>query len=502
MNDKKHVVVESDMNPPSSPSSPERTQGRLATTDKDGLNSKPNIPLPPTVVKPKPKKAPELPIYDRRNWLIHLLYIRKEYEQCKKIIKEQLAETNGSSEYAVYVHALILRLEGKIQESLELFQTCTILNRKNVINYKQVARSLFLLARHKAALDVYVETEKMSPGDWEIAHNKGLCYMYLKELDKAKDCLKEAISLNNNELSYILLGKVFLAEGNVDMAIDIYKKAVEISPENVELSSTLGLLYLQIGDFQKGFVSLGNSITFDPTNSRAILAAGSMLQLHSDFDVALTKYRIVAQQTPQSGPLWNNIGMCFFGKKKYVAAISCLKRANYFAPFDWKILYNLGLVHCSMQQYASSFHFLSAAISVRPRMAQLFMLLGVVLNHLDDKTNAKQAYLQAIQLDDKDPMISLNYSIFLYNSGDKSGATKQFSQYEQRYESMKSSEDIDPEIFEVGQKLGPCLQMGESLVNQVQSNTSKQKLKEEHEKEAGDGKELMKEPVAVGAETD
>ena len=27
-----------------------------------------------------------------------------------------------------------------------------------------------------------------------------------------------------------------------------------------------------------------------------------------------------------------------------MAAISCLKRANYLAPFDWKILYNLGLV--------------------------------------------------------------------------------------------------------------------------------------------------------------
>ncbi len=36
------------------------------------------------------------------------------------------------------------------------------------------------------------------------------------------------------------------------------------------------------------------------------------------------------------------LGMCFFGKKKFVASISCLKRANYLAPFDWKILYNLG----------------------------------------------------------------------------------------------------------------------------------------------------------------
>lgn len=57
-------------------------------------------------------------------------------------------------------------------------------------------------------------------------------------------------------------------------------------------------------------------------------------------------------------------------------AISCLKRANYLAPLDWKILYNLGLVHLTMQQYASAFHFLSAAINFQPKMGELYMLLA------------------------------------------------------------------------------------------------------------------------------
>lgn len=38
--------------------------------------------------------------------------------------------------------ALILRLEGKIQQSLELFQSCAILNPNSADNLKQVARSL------------------------------------------------------------------------------------------------------------------------------------------------------------------------------------------------------------------------------------------------------------------------------------------------------------------------------------------------------------------------
>lgn len=49
------------------------------------------------------------------------------------------------------------------------------------------------------------------------------------------------------------------------------------------------------------------------------MAAGSMMQTHGDFDVAMNKYRVAACAVPESPPLWNNIGMCFFGKKKYVA---------------------------------------------------------------------------------------------------------------------------------------------------------------------------------------
>lgn len=63
----------------------------------------------------------------------------------------------------------------------------------------------------------------------------------------------------------------------------------------------------------------GNDYIMNFPCFQAILAAGSMMQTHGDFDVALTKYKVVACAVTESPPLWNNIGMCFFGKKKYVA---------------------------------------------------------------------------------------------------------------------------------------------------------------------------------------
>uniref|UniRef100_A0A671EXJ4 BBSome complex member BBS4 n=1 Tax=Rhinolophus ferrumequinum TaxID=59479 RepID=A0A671EXJ4_RHIFE len=418
----------------------------------------------------------------RRAWtgrelsFLHLLNLKNPGSK-KAVIKEQLQETQGLCEYAIYVQALILRLEGNIRESLELFQTCAVLSPQNADNLKQVARSLFLLGKHKAATEVYNEAAKLNQKDWEICHNLGVCYIYLKQFNKAQEQLQSALHLNRHDLTYVMLGRVHLLEGDVDKAIEVYRKAVEFSPENTELLTTLGLLYLQLGIYQKAFEHLGNALTYDPTNYQALLAAGSMMQAHGDFDVALTKYRVVACAVPESPPLWNNIGMCFFGKKKYVAAISCLKRANYLAPFDWKILYNLGLVHLTMQQYASAFHFLSAAINFRPKMGELYMLLAVALTNLDDTENAKRAYAEAARLDRGNPLINLNYAVLLYNQGEKRGALAQYQEVERKVGLLKdrSALEFDSEMVETAQKLGAALQVGEALVwtKPVKDPTSK-----------------------------
>lgn len=45
------------------------------------------------------------------------------------------------------------------------------------------------------------------------------------------------------------------------------------------------------------------------------------LQDHQDMDVALVKYRVAAAVCPNSPQLWNNIGMCFYGKQ--VRCLQC-----------------------------------------------------------------------------------------------------------------------------------------------------------------------------------
>lgn len=46
-------------------------------------------------------------------------------------------------------------------------------------------------------------------------------------LSQAKDCLKHAIQYHRHDASFIQLGRIYLMEGDVESAVETYKKAIE-----------------------------------------------------------------------------------------------------------------------------------------------------------------------------------------------------------------------------------------------------------------------------------
>mmetsp|Transcript_1242 Transcript_1242/g.4160 ORF Transcript_1242/g.4160 Transcript_1242/m.4160 type:complete len:417 (-) Transcript_1242:254-1504(-) len=246
-----------------------------------------------------------------------------------------------------------------------------------------------------------------------------------------------------------------------------YLEALNYSPENLELFTALGLLYLQIGDTPKAFDFFGRAMTYDARDATAILGAGSILQQCDDFDVALRKYRVLAATSPESPELWNNVGMCFFGQGKLVAAIACLKHAVYLNPFDWKVCFNLGLAHLKTQQYASAFHFLSASINLEQSHAESYMLLGTALAYLDDVNNAKIAFAKAAELRPDDPMIALNFGIVEYADSNVSVAAEWLGRYE--VAASRGATEASRTMREAADNLGSAIQVGDDATPKAAS---------------------------------
>ncbi len=124
------------------------------------------------------------------------------------------------------------------------FQAALCINPMNVNNLKQVGRSLFLIGKHKAALDVFEEAEKISPDDRDIWHNKGMCLLYLKQYENCVECFETANSIRGHEMTYAQMGRAYRLMGKDEEALQTYLDALELVPESAEALTTVGLLYL------------------------------------------------------------------------------------------------------------------------------------------------------------------------------------------------------------------------------------------------------------------
>ncbi|XP_016767910.1 Bardet-Biedl syndrome 4 protein homolog isoform X1 [Apis mellifera] len=403
----------------------------------------------------KGKKAPEISAIESNNWLLHRHYTRHEYKTCKILIDQELIKSNGHNEYANYLKGLILRREGKIQDSLNYFQTAYNVNSTNINNVKQIAKSFLIMGNHKRAIDAYLEAEKISNiSDWEIYFNLGECYMKLNQVYEAKKYLKRSIELTKNELPYIALAKLCLFENHVTEAQNAYTTALNENPESIEAATELGLLYLKIGDVQRAFQQFGTAIAHSPNYAKAILPVAYIIQNHQEYDVALSKYKQAAQSIPESYVLWNNVGMCFYGKQKFVAAISCLKRAHYLNSMAFLPAYNLGMVFLTTGQPASAAIYLCAAITADPKNSMPYLLLGIALKRLDDLEGAEKVLQKAHALSPQDPFVLINYAVILEAQGKGNIAAELVS----ALNDITAVIDVDEQITQTAKKLSMKLQ--------------------------------------------
>ncbi|KAH0945248.1 hypothetical protein HN011_008098, partial [Eciton burchellii] len=182
-------------------------------------------------------------------------------------------------EYANYLKGLILRKEGKIQDSLDCFQAAYNVNSTSVDNIKQIAKSLLIIGSHKRAIDAYTEAEKISVlPDWEIYYGLGESYVKLNKLQESKKYFKRSTELTKNELPNLALARLYLSDDIIPEAKNAYTAVLNGNPENIDAATELGLLYLKIGDTQRAFQQFGAALAHSPNCVKAILPMAYIMQ--------------------------------------------------------------------------------------------------------------------------------------------------------------------------------------------------------------------------------
>ncbi len=164
------------------------------------------------------------------------------------------------------------------------------------------------------------------------------------------------------------MGVSHLNEGNIQMAFVDFQKAYRITPDNKEILNSLGLVYLQLEEFEKAKNLFLRAVSIDSEFSEAYNNLGVTYSKRGQWTEAIDAFKKALAnplyQTPERA--FYNLGMSYYRVRQYGPAIDAFKDAIKRAPLFSLPYYGLALAYNKESRYGDASAIIARAIEIDP----------------------------------------------------------------------------------------------------------------------------------------
>lgn len=151
-----------------------------------------------------------------------------------------------------------------------------------------------------------VSTASNAPTD-VLTENSGT------DVDKATECLKR--------------GNDLLAAGKVEEAIEQYKRAAKLNPEDEDIYYNLGLAFARVGNLAEAKQAYNEALKIYPDYVEALNNLGNLLVKEGSYDEAVQQLSRAVELDPKSSAAQNSLGNALARLGRYGEALLHFQKA-------------------------------------------------------------------------------------------------------------------------------------------------------------------------------
>ncbi len=124
----------------------------------------------------------------------------------------------------------------------------------------------------------------------------------------------------------------FVVRGNFPAAIDEYKKAIEVAPNDARLHNLLGICYQSSHDEGRALREYERALELDPKYASAWNNIGTLEQSRRRFRAAVKAYKKAIGLKPTLATAWRNMGTAYLALSQFERAFEALQEAFRLDP--------------------------------------------------------------------------------------------------------------------------------------------------------------------------
>ncbi|MBL8826688.1 MAG: tetratricopeptide repeat protein [Planctomycetaceae bacterium] len=346
------------------------------------------------------------------------------------------------------------------------------------------------IADHQAgrlpeAETVYRQILSQVPQHSDVWHLLGVLAYQVGKPKEAVELIERAIALVDGiGVYYANLAEALRSLQQNDRAEAMFRRALELDPNQVEARNNLALLLQQTNRAVESLPLLDAALTLRPDypearNNRGLSleALGREAEAIDDYVTAArlrptyaaplenlarlalkrynagqlvgagTLFELVAQFDPRSSAAWSNLGAIRFQQRQFAAAVDACQRAIDLNPAHAEAWNNLGSGQLKLQRHDDAERSFRRALEYQPNFPGAITNLALLLGRRRQFDEAEALYRRVLHLQPNDTGSMQGLGLINFNRGE-------FSQAREWYDRALA---IEPNSAETLNKIGTCV---------------------------------------------
>lgn len=195
---------------------------------------------------------------------------------------------------------------------------------------------------------------------------------------------------------WFMLGNVYSANDRHREAIDFFKKALALKPDDENATVNMANAYRALGMDEEALLGYRRFLELDPNNAQVLYQVSQILIDRSQYDEASRSLRRALELEPKMAAAQNALGVIAFKRGDIALAQREIEKALVQKPDVRLAHFNLALIAEERRDWSTAIAEYEKELSDHPNSFKAAFNLGRLYEQLGDRQKQEQAYKRAI----------------------------------------------------------------------------------------------------------
>ena len=229
--------------------------------------------------------------------------------------------------------------------------------------------------------------------------NRGITSLREGNYDLAIRSYDKAIELKPDSIfAYNGRGRAYYEKGDYDRAVTNCTKAIKLKPDYTDAYYNRGMAYYEKDENARAIADHTKAIKLQPDYTEAYYNRGRAYYENGDYDRTIVDYTKAIKLKPDYATAYNNRGVAYAKKGNYPYAIADYTKAIELQPDYAEVYYNRGVAYAKKDDYPYAIADYTKAIELKSDYATAYNNRGQAYYEKGDYPRAAADYDKAIEL--------------------------------------------------------------------------------------------------------